>query len=186
MSSAGKLVCLAGVSGAGKDTAGARLVERHGFERVAIADPMKAVMMTLFNLSPDDLWGASRNAVHPHLGRPPRELYQRFGRACVEIDPEVWLRPFCARVGAILKRGGRVVCTDLRTNEELDAARSLGSVVWLIRRSRAGAPGAMARDATETAMASADRSAFDEVIDNDGTLDALYARIERLLADPAS
>jgi hypothetical protein len=181
MSPRSRLVCLAGVSGSGKDTAGAFLAARHGYERVAIADPLKAAMMTLFHLSPDDLWGAARNTVHPRLGRAPRELYQRFGRACVEIDPDVWLRPFCARVSVTLARGGKVVCTDLRTKEERTAIRCLGGSVWLLRRTGAGAPGAMGADATETNMAGEEHGTFDEVLDNDGTVDALHAAIERLI-----
>jgi hypothetical protein len=174
-------ICLAGVSGAGKDTVGAFLARNHGFERVALADPLKVTMMTLFQLGPNQLWGEDRNVVDPRLGRSPRELYQRFGQVCVELDPEVWLRPFRMRVESLLGAGGRVVCTDLRTGAEWRAARALGATLWLVERPGAGAPGALASHATEREVAGAARSEFDSVLHNDGSLDALHAKIEQLL-----
>ncbi|MCP3138133.1 deoxynucleotide monophosphate kinase family protein [Pyxidicoccus xibeiensis] len=174
-------ICLAGVSGAGKDTVGSLLTRHHGFERVAIADPMKAILMTLFQLSPDQLWGDGRNSVDPRLGKSPRELYQRFGQTCVELDAEVWLRPFRLRVESLLKAEGRVVCTDLRTSREWKLARALGAELWLVERPGAGAPGALASHATEREAAGAERAQFDAVILNDGSLEALRSRVEETL-----
>jgi hypothetical protein len=185
MSRGRRLICLAGISGAGKDAAGAHLAAAHGFERAAIADPLKHAMARLFDLDEAQLWGSLRNVVDPRLGRAPRELYQRFGRACVEIDPEVWLRPFRSHVEATLARGGKVVCTDLRTPAELGVARAMGGVVWLVTRPGAGAPGALAADATELLAASLGRGDVDEVLANSGTLAELHAAISAALArDP--
>lgn len=181
MSATSSLICLAGVSGAGKDTLGGFLSKQHGFERVALADPMKAALMSLFQLDPAQLWGERRNERDPRFGRTPRELYQRFGQACVELDPEVWLRPFRLRVDAIRRAGGRVVCTDLRTQAEWRAAREMGAAIWLIERAGAGAPGALARHATEMEVAGIDRLAFDAVIRNDTSPEALYEAAERSL-----
>lgn len=181
MTGSPRLVCFAGVSGAGKDTAGAYLTERHRFVRVAVADPMKDVMMQLFGLSREQLWGDARNLPDPRLGRPPRELYQQFGAACRDIDPEVWIRSFRSRVAALLAEGHRVVCTDLRTSGEWKAARELGGTVWLLERPGAGAPDTMAADATETDLSAAGADRFDGVIANEGSVAELHARIEAAL-----
>jgi hypothetical protein len=178
MSGRRDFICLAGLSGAGKDSVGQYLARQHGFVRVAIADPMKALLMTLFQLSPEQLWGEGRNVVDPRLGRAPRELYQRFGQACVELDSEVWLRPFRMRVEALLGAGGRVVCTDLRTVAEWRVARLLGATCWRVERPGAGAPGLMGAHMTEQALA---QEAFDAVLHNEGTLEALHVRVERAL-----
>jgi hypothetical protein len=179
MTAPGTLLCLAGVSGAGKDTAGEYLHARLGFTRVAIADALKRTMMLLFGLTESQLWGDERNVADRRLGRAPRALYQEFGEACVRIDPEVWLRPFRAEVDALLREGRNVVCTDLRTMNELRAAKELGGAVWLLRRQGAGAPSTMARHRTETELAGAPADFFDQVIDNDGTMAALHERIDR-------
>jgi hypothetical protein len=182
MNAPGTLLCLAGVSGAGKDTAGAYLQEHLGFTRVAVADALKAAVMQLFGLTEAQLWGAERNVIDPRLGRAPREIYQEFGEACVRLDPEVWLRPFRSAVAALLRDGRSVVCTDLRTLDELRAAREMGGNVWLLTRSGAGAPEAMALHRTETELAGAPAVFFDQVIANDGSLAALHARIDEALA----
>jgi len=179
--SGARLVALAGVSGAGKDMAAGYLAERHGFRRVAIADPLKEAMTALFGLTREQLWGDARNLPDPRLGRAPRELYQQFGRACREIDPEVWIRAFRGRAAELLDAGERVVCTDLRTLAELRVVRELGGCAWLLRRPRAGAPGALALDATETELAMADEGWFDAVIRNDGTPAVLHHRLDRAL-----
>ncbi|MBZ4409825.1 hypothetical protein VZQ01_10505 [Myxococcus faecalis] len=175
------LICLAGVSGAGKDTLGQFMAERYDFERVALADPIKAALMGLLQLDPEQLWGERRNKVDARLGRTPRELYQRFGQACVELDPDVWLRPFRLRVDAIRRGGGRVICTDLRTRAEWQAARELGASIWLIERPGAGAPGDLARHATETQLTQQGHDAFDVVLRNDATPQALYDTVSRIL-----
>lgn len=175
-------ICLAGLSGTGKDAAGAHFAAQHGFERAALADPLKRAMMRLFDLDEAQLWGDRRNVVDPRLGRAPRELYQRFGRACVEIDPEVWLRPFRAHVEAILARAGKVVCTDLRTAQELRAAREMGGAIWLVTRRGAGAPGLLAHDATELLAASLGAADVDVVLANESTLADLGEAITAALA----
>lgn len=174
-------ICFAGVSGAGKDTGGELLIKNHGFERVAIADPLKAMMMELFQLSADQLWGAGRNTPDPRLGRTPRELYQWFGQACREIDPDVWLRPFCARVETIVRAGGRAVCTDLRLGAELRAARRMGATIWLVERKGAGAPGDLSLDHTEQQAASLSHADVDAVLENNATIKAFHAQIATLL-----
>lgn len=179
-------ICLAGASGAGKDTLGTMLAEAHGYQRVALADPLKVAMMGLFGLGPEQLWGEARNVPDARLGRAPRELYQRFGQACVELDPEVWLRPFRTRVESLRREGLRVVCTDLRTPREFEAAREMGAALWLITRPGAGAPGALGQHATERGVAAFEASRFDRVLSNTGTLEQLREELSRALEAPGA
>jgi hypothetical protein len=182
MSPVPDFICLAGASGAGKDTLGAMLTELHGYQRVALADPLKQAMMNLFGLSHEQLWGEARNVPDARLGRAPRELYQRFGQLCVELDPGVWLRPFVAQVDSLRKQGKRVVCTDLRTPREFELARQQGATLWLITRPGAGAPGALAQHPTERGVADFEPSRFHRVLNNTGTLEQLRQELERALS----
>lgn len=181
MNAAGRLICLAGVSGAGKDTAGEYLVTRHGFQRVAFADPMKEVMMHLFELSREQLWGNFRNVPDARLGRSPRELYQKFGQACIDLDPDVWIRQFQKRTVAILSAGGDVVCTDARMPAELRALKQMGAAIWKLERTGAGAPGQMRTHQTETALEDEPAATFDRTIRNHGTVGALHEQLEHAL-----
>ncbi len=62
-----------GSAGAGKDTVSDRLVQKHGFQKLACADPMKRFVQEIFGFSLDQLWGPSecRNAVDPRYLRMP-------------------------------------------------------------------------------------------------------------------
>lgn len=178
-------ICLCGRSGAGKDTAGDYLERTHGFRRIAIADPLKQVVQQLFDLDHDQLWGEQRNAPHARLGRTPRELYQAFSDMCRGLDPDVWIRRWSAAVQEALAAGHSVVCTDLRTREELLAARARGARVWRIHRAGSGAPGRAGEHPTERALAELPDAEFDRCINNDGDLAALYACVEAALAAEA-
>lgn len=174
-----ELVCLAGVSGAGKDEVAKILVRDFGFVRVAIADHLKAVVMHAFGLGATQLWGNEREARDPVLGLTPRELYQRFGDACRELDPDVWLRPWRARVDDLRASGSPVVCTDLRTHAEVDAARRLGAELWLVCRPGAGAKGKAGLHPTETDLVAPGVVDFACTIDNVGTLPELGELVRR-------
>ena len=173
---------LCGLSGAGKDTVGERLERAHGFLRVAIADPLKRHVQQLFDLSIEQLWGDQRNTPDARLGRTPRELYQVFGDMCRSLDPEIWIRLWCECVGTARADGHRVVCTDLRTLPELQAARARGARIWRIVRASAGAPGRAGEHRTERALAELDDEHFDRCIRNDGDLARLHRRIASAVA----
>lgn len=101
------IVGLAGLAGAGKDTAADILVNRFGFVKVALADPMKRICQEVFNFSSEQLWGPSekrneQDKRYPHAfagsrSEPrewltPRHALQRlgteWGRHCYE---DVWI-----------------------------------------------------------------------------------------------
>lgn len=180
MSGAPRLVALVGVSGAGKDTAADYLGERHGFRRVAFADPLKEWVRTIFALSHEQLWGEERNCRDDRLNLTPRELYQRFGDACRELDPDVLLRAFRSATEAARAAGERLVCTDVRTRAEFDALRAGGWRLFRVVRPGAGAPGSAGEHATETGLRSVADAEFDGVLHNAGTVVELHTQLDHV------
>ena len=169
-----QLICIAGRSGSGKDTLAKHLIAEHGYTRVAIADGLKEAVQSLFGLTREQLWGEGRDVFIPELQSTPRELYQRFGTHCVKLKGDVWLSPWRDRIQDLLGRGERVVCTDIRTHPEFAAARELGGTLVYLTRDQAGAPGQAATHITETAFdAHASRAAFDLVLPNNRSIEAL-------------
>lgn len=166
------VISLSGKSGAGKDTVAQILMRRFDYERVAFADPIKRYVGELFGLTDEQLWGDGRNRPDERLEMAPREVYQNFGSFCREIDPDVWIRRWRQSVGERLEAGAGVICTDVRTPDELAAVRDLGGTALLITRPDAGAPGDLGEHPTEQ-MLTGDESRFDDVIRNDGTLEEL-------------
>lgn len=68
------IIGVSGNAGSGKDTIADYLVERHGFKKVAFADPMKRFCKEVFDFSDEQLWGASEKRNAPDPRYPWREL----------------------------------------------------------------------------------------------------------------
>lgn len=60
--------------GAGKDAAAARLIEKHNFVRIGIADHLKRICKEVFDFTDEQLWGPSH-----HRNKPDRR-YPRGGK----------------------------------------------------------------------------------------------------------
>lgn len=71
-----------------------------------------------------------------------------------------------------------MVCTDVRTPEEVAAVVALGGKIWRILRPGARAPGSAAKHTTERTLAELPNRAFDVVLDNYGTHRELRRQVE--------
>lgn len=131
-------IALIGRARSGKDSVAARLVERHGFKRVAFADRLKECALALDPLIHGTArlsemverngWDAAKS--HPEV----RRVLQHFGQGVREIDPGFWIRAaFPAMLGET-----RLVVSDVRYRNEADALRSAGFT--LVRITRPGLP----------------------------------------------
>lgn len=193
-----KLIGVSGLAGAGKDEVARILVDERNFCRVALADPLKRACAEWFGWSERQLWGESsmRNAPDVNWdGLTPRralqELGTEYGRS---MHPDVWVRKAlhiyselkrtpCAHyfpnIGLDYDYGGTnryqgVVVPDVRFQNEVEAVRAAGGVVWRVIRTGAGLKGAAGNHSSE---ASIDGSHCDRLIFNDGTLEDLRARV---------
>lgn len=130
-----RLYGYAGPAGSGKDTCGAILIEKLGFERVSFATPLyKALDGMGFGWPKTQ---AEKEAVIPWLGKSWRELAQtlgtEWGRQMVHDD--LWV--------TLALRGldpkGSYVITDVRFENEATAIRVAGGkVVHLMNRKAEG------------------------------------------------
>lgn len=153
----------------GKTTAADHLVERHGFVKYALADPIKEIAGRGFG------WDGRKDD-------RGRRLLQEIGDVGRHYDPDLWLDRFAARLGS--DRPIRAVVDDVRLEREVAYLRSLGFLVALVVRPAekiAGISPERARRAhvTETGLESLE---LDDRIDNSGTFDELHARLDRLVA----
>ena len=177
-----RLIVLTGPSGSGKDTV-AELLRAYEYQRVAIADPLKRGLRALIGLTDAQLWGDRRNEALPELGVSPRRLMQVVSDALLELDPKLWIRRWRRELEERLDRGELVVCTDVRTCEELEVAYQLGATTVRIVRAGAAAPGVAATHRTETELSELDDDCFDVVLHNDGTLEELRREVRGQLLD---
>ncbi|OKI19303.1 hypothetical protein [Streptomyces sp. CB03911] len=127
----------------GKDTAGAWLVDKRGYERVAFADPLREVALALdpiisvsvlgwdhgsydtYRLSEHvipDGWEKAKTE-EPEI----RRTLQHLGASIRAVDPDFWLRAALAKADEVNHRSARpVVITDVRYPNEADELRRRG------------------------------------------------------------
>lgn len=128
------VIALTGFAGSGKSTASKYLVEKHGYQLVKFAGPLKD-MLRAIGLSEAQIEGELKEEPCEWLqGATPRHAMQtlgtQWGRSC--IGQSFWIELWVQRVNLIIAAGGSVVVDDCRFPNEADEVRKLGGVVWKI------------------------------------------------------
>lgn len=171
------LVGLHGYQGAGKDSVAAILAES-GFVRVAFADPLREGLLAL------DPWIAFPGAPAWRLSAlvetygwdyckrefpEVRRLLQKFGKEVGRemFGEDVWVRKGMAQVGG---KGGQVVITDVRFENEVAAIKAHGGFMFNVVRPGHGPRGDHLSERDLSLLC-------DRIIDNDGTLDDLVQTV---------
>ncbi len=182
-------VALMGRAGAGKDTVAARLVKRHAFVRVAVADPVRDLAAALdpvvgyeptgFGPLPIRLSDILRREGWDQAKQRPevRRTLQRLGQGVREQDEHYWLRAALAKLDVADRWRVPVVVTDVRYANEADALRSRGALMVRIERPGATAGGEAARHVSEREL---EAYPADVTIPNGGTLADLHALVDTL------
>lgn len=188
-----------GISGkkrSGKDTFAERLVDAHGFTRIAFADPLKAVaarLNPLIEVWPDEagrVYGPGTTAVRPfylrlrHIlelagweqakeVREVRRLLQNLGVAMrEEVGMGVWVDAAMRRARDV---GGPVVIPDVRFNNEVLAILNQRGAVIRIER-----PGQESTD-THVSETELDEWRHLHTVVNDGTIEELHTEADNLV-----
>lgn len=195
------LIGLTGRKRSGKDTFAARLIERHGYERVSFADPLKAAALALdplidgfstFRVTTADGYGTfdplnrrlsevvAEEGWEAAKERPEvRRTLQRLGVAIRDhVDRNAWLNAAADTIaGHRIFDGTPVVVTDVRFPNEAEWIRSAGgSLVRIVR------PGLDTSDehVSETAL---DTWPTDYTVDNGRELVDLYHLADAIARD---
>lgn len=155
------IIGLCGLAGSGKSTV-AKCLEQIGYQRVAFADPLKD-MLAAVGFTREQLYGSEKEVVVPDLGVTPRYAMQTLGTEWGRdlISERFWIDLWGRKVATI---AGPVVADDIRFQDEADAVRAAGGIVWEVIRPGVG----------RQAHASEQQDIqADWVIRNDTTLDEL-------------
>lgn len=175
------IVGFVGTKGVGKDTAADVLVSDHGFVRRKFAQPIKEACAMLFQVPEHHFEGPEKEVVVEKHGLSPRQMMQMLGTDMFRnmVNPDFWIRHFeqwCFEQSL----NTRVVVTDLRFQNEVDAVKRLGGFIVKIARS-AGEGRHRSTDAhvTETGVAHLD--GIDAEIENDGSIEELWKKIKALV-----
>lgn len=173
-----KLIGISGKAQHGKDTLGKMLVENHGYTRFAFADPLKEMAYRIDPMISGtqslawlvDQMGWEEAKKIPEV----RRFLQYLGHGAREVlDKGVWIRRTMRDVDAMIKEGHRVVITDMRYLNEVDAVIKRNGYVVRVNRPDAGPTG---DDLSETALDGYDD--WDVLFLNHSTIENLAHRVD--------
>jgi dephospho-CoA kinase len=164
-------IALIGKLRSGKSEIATYLFMQHGINDIAFADSLKRVII--------DLYG--------HSDHKPRERLQAIGEALCEYDPEVF-------VNAALRTAmhyDRVCVSDCRKQVEYSALKDDGymfirvtaSDELRLQRAREAGDEFTVADLQHTTETQLDDAPVDYTIENDGSIEDLYAKVDVILAD---
>lgn len=205
-----KIIGLSGFISSGKDTVADYLVEKYQFEKISFAGSLKDVVSGVFGWDREllegktfdsrewrnqiDHWWADRLGI-PHL--TPRWILQHWGTDVLRkhFHDEIWI---AALQYKIKKRDNNIVVSDIRYPNELDAIRSLNGLTLRIERG----PKPEWYDLALKTNLNKDQESinhlnkishssewsiigqnFDKIVDNNGSFDDLYFKIDEIIKD---
>lgn len=198
-----RIIGLSGFAQSGKTTAAQYIEAVHGFERRHIAEPLRAMLAVLMQANgiPDDmidryLTGDLKDGVEiPEFGLTSRRMQILLGTECgrKHFGDNVWVDTWHRGIGP----DDKVQNDSVRFPNEEGAIHDADGITILIRRKGTGpaafkwgwfgkalykATGLMwgVHDSERT-----DRLNPDYVLDNDGTLDELYDKLDAIILEDA-
>ena len=159
------IIGISGYARSGKDTTGHILSIHHGLHRVAFADKIKDIALSVL---PREQVGFVLEHGWEHAKQQRvllRELLQRLGTEVrFHLGKDAWVNPV---ISSCLAQSGSVI-TDVRFPNEVDAIRAAGGTVWRVHRPGYGPAN---EHPSETAL---DQHEFDVVLCNEGTVRDLH------------
>lgn len=174
------IIGIAGYKSSGKGTAGSILVDKYKFQEKSFASPIKDLVSTMFGLDRDMLEGNDcklrtirDNPNFGAYGKSGRELLQVIGTGMRHIvDTNIWVD--MAIKQCVAKEN--YVFTDVRFPNEVEAIAMAGGFTVGVKRQ--GFNG----DAHESERA-LDGYALPYIVHNDGSMEDLRNKIDRLVGD---
>ncbi len=173
----------------GKDTIADYLVKNYGYQKVPLASPLKEACRILFNFDDEQLYGSQKETIDPNWGIAPRQVFQYLGTDVLRNDiskiiPDIkdnfWINNVKIQYKKALKQNPntKFVISDVRFQNEVDIIQKLGGKVVKIERDL------NINDTTDTheSEKSIDFiNNYDILVENNGTLDELYMKVDELV-----
>lgn len=177
------IIGLSGYARSGKDTVADYLVQNYGFTRMAFADPMKEALRRLNPLITFEgvagiglAWAVEKSGWEVVKDESPevRGLLQRMG---TEVGRNMFGEDFWVdyAIGQSWKNEN-VVFSDVRFRNEAAAIQKNWGENWRINR-----PGTLAANAHISETELDNYKGFDEVLENSGSLEELYAQVDKIM-----
>jgi hypothetical protein len=184
------LIGVVGLIGSGKDTVSKRLEQKHGFRRDSFAKSLKDAVSAMFNWDremlegngddsrqwreqPDEFWSKK-------FGKTvtPRWVLQHFGTEVMRqhMHDAIWIDSCLSRYD-----GQPTVISDTRFQNELKTIKEHGGEIILVKRGELPTREQMQERGAHKSEWDWMGWEFDHIIDNDGTKQELFAKVDDLI-----
>jgi len=184
------LIGVVGLIGSGKDTVSKRLEQKHGFRRDSFAKSLKDAVSAMFNWDremlegngddsrqwreqPDEFWSKK-------FGKTvtPRWVLQHFGTEVMRqhMHDAIWIDSCLSRYD-----GRPTVISDTRFQNELKTIKENKGQIILVKRGELPTREQMQDKGAHKSEWDWMGWNFDHVIDNDGTKEDLYKKVDDLV-----
>jgi len=184
------LIGVVGLIGSGKDTVSKRLEQKHGFRRDSFAKSLKDAVSAMFNWDremlegngddsrqwreqPDEFWSKK-------FGKTvtPRWVLQHFGTEVMRqhMHDAIWIDSCLSRYD-----GKPTVISDTRFQNELRTIKENSGQIILVKRGQLPTREQMQDKGAHKSEWDWMGWQFDHVIDNDGTKEDLYKKVDDLV-----
>lgn len=173
------VIGLSGKARVGKDEVGFRMGYKHGFIRRSFADAVRETSQALFGFSNNQVFGPEKTVVDEYWNITPAQSFQIVGTDLIRnrYRDDFWIKRLQLDIESILSED--IVITDVRYPNELEwIVKSLGGIVIRINRKNRPDTG---RDPNHESEIALDDYRFDYYIDNDGTKEELYNKIDNII-----
>lgn len=170
-----RLIGLVGPAGSGKSIVGRRLIEKHGFRCIRVAEPIKKMLSVGLGLTGEQIDGRLKQTPIPEFGgRTPRQIMQTLGYEWGRrlVHPDLWLTLWQREYE---RSQGPVVVDDIRFPDEASTVRQLGGAIWRVSR-----PGVIPTN--HPSEKHTREIPADVVIENHGTIPELLLAVDRALS----
>lgn len=200
-----KVIGLIGAVGSGKDTIAEYLSETKWYDRYAYASKVKDVAAIVFSWNREMLEGTTpksrkwREEIDPYWNITPRQALQKIGTEMFRnhLDPDVWVKALVREL-EVVSNSRKVVITDCRFVNEVNAVKDMGGVIIYVQRGSEPEWIDKAINALNDPESPdhqyfknnnihytdwsiyALKSQADYIIKNDGTFDELYDAVDKL------
>ena len=176
------LVGVCGKAGSGKDTIADYLVEKKGFKKIALADPIKRLVKDVFVLDDKTMYDrVEREKPLEQWGNwSVRKLLQVIGTEMFRrhISEDIWVRSLWYRVKE--DPTSNYIISDVRFPNELSFLKEAGKEDFLsmkvVRDGYNGQVGVIGHESEKYDLET------DILIHNNGSFSELYGRIDEIIA----
>ena len=171
-------IALSGLKRSGKDTVGSYLIQNYSCKRYAFADEVKRLARELF---PEEFVQNDK----------PVDLLQWLGNTMRQRNPDVWINRLSTMIQLTKDPVPNLVVTDVRYPNEVQALKNLGFTIVKVQvpvevsieRSKATEVNfteeLLLHESEQ--LAQSNEQYYDYIIENTGTLEELYSKVEEMV-----